>query len=89
MSEIDKQSKKYRTAKGLTQEQLGELVGVTTQAVSKANHHRHIRGRYLFLYVYPGSCRGGAAVPGRRNSALRSRERCVGCKPSASYHVFN
>ena len=28
-------SKKYRTAKGITQEQLGELVGVTTQAVSK------------------------------------------------------
>ena len=35
MSEIGKQIKKYRTAKGLTQEQLGELVGVTTQAVSK------------------------------------------------------
>ncbi len=35
MSVIGKQIKKYRTEKGLTQEQLGELVGVTTQAVSK------------------------------------------------------
>lgn len=35
MSVIGKQIKKYRTAKGITQEQLGELVGVTTQAVSK------------------------------------------------------
>lgn len=35
MSLIGKQIKKYRTAKGITQEQLGQLVGVTTQAVSK------------------------------------------------------
>lgn len=35
MSVIGKQIKKYRTAKGITQEQLGQLVGVTTQAVSK------------------------------------------------------
>ncbi len=35
MSVIGKQIKKFRTAKGITQEQLGELVGVTTQAVSK------------------------------------------------------
>lgn len=35
MSIIGKQIKKYRTAKGITQEQLGQLVGVTTQAVSK------------------------------------------------------
>lgn len=35
MSVIGQQIKKYRTAKGITQEQLGELVGVTTQAVSK------------------------------------------------------
>lgn len=35
MSVIGKQIKKYRSAKGITQEQLGELVGVTTQAVSK------------------------------------------------------
>lgn len=35
MSAIGKQIKKYRTAKGITQEQLGQLVGVTTQAVSK------------------------------------------------------
>lgn len=28
-------NKKYRTQKGLTQEQLGQLLGVTTQAVSK------------------------------------------------------
>lgn len=27
--------KKYRTQKGLTQEQLGQLLGVTTQAVPK------------------------------------------------------
>ena len=35
MSAIGQQIKKFRTEKGLTQEQLGELVGVTTQAVSK------------------------------------------------------
>lgn len=35
MSDLGVCIKKYRTAKGLTQEQLGELVGVTTQAVSK------------------------------------------------------
>lgn len=35
MSVIGKQIKKYRIAKGITQEQLGQLVGVTTQAVSK------------------------------------------------------
>lgn len=35
MSAIGKQIKKYRTQKGLTQEQLGQLLGVTTQAVSK------------------------------------------------------
>ncbi len=35
MSVIGKQIKKYRMEKGITQEQLGQLVGVTTQAVSK------------------------------------------------------
>lgn len=35
MSVIGQQIKKYRMAKKLTQEQLGQLVGVTTQAVSK------------------------------------------------------
>lgn len=35
MSDIGSYIKKYRNAKGITQEQLGELVGVTTQAVSK------------------------------------------------------
>ena len=35
MSIIGKQIKKYRIAKNITQEQLGQLVGVTTQAVSK------------------------------------------------------
>lgn len=35
MSVIGKQIKKYRCIKGITQEQLGRLVGVTTQAVSK------------------------------------------------------
>ncbi len=35
MSVIGKQIKKYRTEKGITQEQLGQLIGVTTQAVSK------------------------------------------------------
>lgn len=35
MSTISQQIKKYRSAKGITQEQLGQLVGVTTQAVSK------------------------------------------------------
>ena len=35
MSIIGEQIKKYRIAKGITQEHLGELVGVTTQAVSK------------------------------------------------------
>ena len=35
MSVIGKQIKKYRVAKGITQEQLGQLVCVTTQAVSK------------------------------------------------------
>ena len=35
MSVIGQQIKKYRMAKGITQEQLGQLVGVTTQAVSK------------------------------------------------------
>ena len=35
MSVIGKQIKKYRTAIGITQEELGKLVGVTTQAVSK------------------------------------------------------
>ena len=35
MSVIGQQIKKYRMAKGVTQEQLGQLVGVTTQAVSK------------------------------------------------------
>ena len=32
---IGKQIKKYRTKKGLSQEELGRVVGVTTQAVSK------------------------------------------------------
>ena len=35
MSVIGKQIKKYRIAKGITQEYLGQLMGVTTQAVSK------------------------------------------------------
>lgn len=35
MSDVGKQIKKYRISKGITQEQLGQLVGVTTQAVSK------------------------------------------------------
>lgn len=35
MSVLGKQIKKFRSAKGYTQEQLGQLVGVTTQAVSK------------------------------------------------------
>lgn len=35
MGQIGAQIRKYRTTKGLTQEQLGQLVGVTTQAVSK------------------------------------------------------
>lgn len=35
MSIIGKQIKKYRIQKNITQEQLGQLVGVTTQAVSK------------------------------------------------------
>lgn len=35
MSIIGQQIRKFRMAKGITQEQLGELVGVTTQAVSK------------------------------------------------------
>ena len=35
MSVVGKQIKKYRIEKGITQEQLGQLVGVTTQAVSK------------------------------------------------------
>ncbi len=35
MSVVGKQIKKFRTEKGITQEQLGQLVGVTTQAVSK------------------------------------------------------
>ncbi len=32
---IGEQIKKYRTDKGITQEELGRTVGVTTQAVSK------------------------------------------------------
>ena len=35
MSVIGQHIKKYRTARGITQEQLGQLVGVSTQAVSK------------------------------------------------------
>ncbi len=35
MGVVGQQIKKFRVAKGITQEQLGELVGVTTQAVSK------------------------------------------------------
>ena len=35
MSILGQQIKKYRMDKGITQEQLGQLVGVTTQAVSK------------------------------------------------------
>ncbi|MBQ7344711.1 MAG: helix-turn-helix domain-containing protein [Oscillospiraceae bacterium] len=35
MSVLGTQIKKFRMAKGITQEQLGQLVGVTTQAVSK------------------------------------------------------
>ena len=35
MNTIGSYIKQYRTAKGITQERLGELVGVTTQAVSK------------------------------------------------------
>jgi DNA-binding XRE family transcriptional regulator/DNA-binding HxlR family transcriptional regulator len=35
MSVIGQQIKKFRVAKGVTQEQLGQLVGVSTQAVSK------------------------------------------------------
>lgn len=35
MSAIGEQIKKYRTEKGITQEKLGQLIGVTTQAVSR------------------------------------------------------
>ena len=35
MSNIGEQIKKYRIEKGITQEQLGNLIGVTTQAVSR------------------------------------------------------
>lgn len=35
MSVIGQYIKKYQTARGITQEQLGQLVGVSTQAVSK------------------------------------------------------
>ena len=35
MNTISRQIKKYRTEKGITQEQLGTLVGVSMQAVSK------------------------------------------------------
>ena len=35
MSGIGEQIKKYRTEKGITQEKLGQLIGVTTQAVSR------------------------------------------------------
>ena len=35
MSVIGEQIKKYRVERGITQEQLGQLVGVTTQAVSR------------------------------------------------------
>lgn len=35
MSTIGEQIKKYRIEKGITQEQLGQLIGVTTQAVSR------------------------------------------------------
>ena len=35
MSEIGKHIKKYRLEKGITQEKLGELLNVTTQAVSR------------------------------------------------------
>ena len=35
MSVIGQQIKKYRTLRGITQEQLGNTIGVTTQAVSK------------------------------------------------------
>lgn len=35
MSVIGEQIKKYRIERNITQEQLGELIGVTTQAVSR------------------------------------------------------
>ncbi len=35
MSDIGEQIKKYRIEKGITQEKLGQLIGVTTQAVSR------------------------------------------------------
>lgn len=35
MPAIGEQIKKYRTEKGITQEKLGQLIGVTTQAVSR------------------------------------------------------
>ena len=35
MRAIGKQIRKYRNEKGYTQEQLGRLLGVSTQAVSK------------------------------------------------------
>ena len=35
MFDIGKQIKKYRTEKGITQEKLGQIIGVTTQAVSR------------------------------------------------------
>lgn len=35
MSIIGQQIKKYRMENGLTQEQVGRMIGVTTQAVSK------------------------------------------------------
>ena len=35
MSVIGEQIKKIRIEKGITQEQLGEMIGVTTQAVSR------------------------------------------------------
>ena len=35
MFDIGKQIKKYRTENGITQEKLGQIIGVTTQAVSR------------------------------------------------------
>ena len=43
MSVIGKQIKKYRNQKKYTQEKLGSLIGVTTQAVSKMGPRRYAR----------------------------------------------
>ena len=54
---LGKNIKKYRTEAGMTQEELGEAVGVSAQAVSKWENEESMPDTALLLPIADGSVR--------------------------------